>query len=178
MNKNMTSGEGGAVVTNDMRLYCRSVACYDLGFARDEAAACGSTRSGHLPVGHGHRLDEMRAAILRVQLRKLPRIIAHAAQQYRICGARPFPQVTLREIQDPDGDTGCFLITTYPDAATARREPCLKAEGIGTYPQGISNILMTGGVRSYYNIASLVGKTSIDGRFPWRLAENAERPEV
>jgi len=30
MNKNMTSGEGGAVVTNDARLYDRAFACHDL----------------------------------------------------------------------------------------------------------------------------------------------------
>ena len=37
MNKNMTAGEGGGVVTNDTRLYQRAFACHDLGYARDEA---------------------------------------------------------------------------------------------------------------------------------------------
>jgi dTDP-4-amino-4,6-dideoxygalactose transaminase len=36
MNKNMTSGEGGCVVTNDSRLYQRAMACHDTGYARDE----------------------------------------------------------------------------------------------------------------------------------------------
>ena len=36
MNKNMTAGEGGCVVTRDLRLYRRAVACHDLGYARDE----------------------------------------------------------------------------------------------------------------------------------------------
>jgi dTDP-4-amino-4,6-dideoxygalactose transaminase len=36
INKNMTSGEGGCVVTNDSRLYQRTVACHDLGYARDD----------------------------------------------------------------------------------------------------------------------------------------------
>jgi dTDP-4-amino-4,6-dideoxygalactose transaminase len=31
MNKNMTSGEGGWLVTNDVRLYHRAVACHDTG---------------------------------------------------------------------------------------------------------------------------------------------------
>ena len=51
----------------------------------------------------------------------------------------------------------------------------LLAEGIATWPQGVSNIVMTEwGLHVYYNIASLVKKTSVDGRgFPWKLAENA-----
>jgi 8-amino-3,8-dideoxy-alpha-D-manno-octulosonate transaminase len=34
MNKDMTSVEGGGVVTNDSRLYHRAIACHDLGYAR------------------------------------------------------------------------------------------------------------------------------------------------
>src|SRR5207245_9801138 len=36
MNKNMTSGEGGCVVTRTERLYRRAVASHDLGYARDD----------------------------------------------------------------------------------------------------------------------------------------------
>jgi dTDP-4-amino-4,6-dideoxygalactose transaminase len=51
----------------------------------------------------------------------------------------------------------------------------LRAEGIVTERQGISNIMMTEwGLHLYYNIASLVNRTSVDKRgFPWELAENA-----
>ena len=37
MNKNMTSGEGGCIITNDERLYNRVVASHDTGYARDSA---------------------------------------------------------------------------------------------------------------------------------------------
>jgi dTDP-4-amino-4,6-dideoxygalactose transaminase len=36
MNKNMSAGEGGCVVTNDALLFRRFFACHDLGYARDE----------------------------------------------------------------------------------------------------------------------------------------------
>ena len=36
MNKNMTCGEGGCVVRNDLRYHRRAVAAHDLGFARDD----------------------------------------------------------------------------------------------------------------------------------------------
>jgi len=178
MNKNMTAGEGGCVVTNDFRLYRRAFACHDLGYARDENGRLIFTDPDLCLWGKGYRLDELRAAVLRVQLKKLPRIIGNMHRsKYRIRGAlEKFPRVQLRRILDPQGDTGCFLITTYPDADTAKRiNTALRAEGIVTSPQGISNIVMTEwGLHLYYNNISLVKQGSVDGRgFPWSLAENA-----
>ena len=123
-------------------------------------------------------MDEMRAAVLRLQLTKWPEITgAMRRSKYRIRQAlEKFPAVQLRTIQDPAGDTGCFLITTYRDAETARNvNLALRAEGIVTSTQGISNIVMTDwGLHLYYNIVSLVKRRSIDaGGFPWRLTENA-----
>jgi dTDP-4-amino-4,6-dideoxygalactose transaminase len=178
MNKNMTSGEGGCVVTNDLRLYRRSVACHDLGYARDDQGRLAFSDVDYCLWGEGYRLDELRASLLRVQLRKLPRIIgAMRHSKYRIREAlETLSTVKPRRIVDPRGDTGCFLITTYRDRETAERvNRALRAEGIVTHPQGVSNVLMTEwGLHLYYNIPSLVRKTSLDGRgFPWKLAENA-----
>ncbi|PYV34868.1 MAG: DegT/DnrJ/EryC1/StrS aminotransferase [Acidobacteria bacterium] len=178
MNKNMTSGEGGCVVTNDFHLYQRTLACHDLGYARDKNGRLLFDDPSLWLWGKGCRLDELRACLLRVQLRKLPKTIARMHRsKYRIRRAlRKFPQVGLRRIVDPKGDTGCFLLTTYPDAETAKRiNQALRAEGIVTLPQGVSNVLLTGwGLHLYYNIKSLVERTSVDGRgFPWKLAENA-----
>ena len=178
MNKNMTAGEGGCVATNDLRLYRRAFACHDLGYARDENGRLIFTDPDLRLWGKGYRLDELRAAVLRVQLKKLPRIVKNMRRsKYRIRRALgKFPRVQLRKILDPRGDTGCFLITTYPDADTAKRiNRALRAEGIVTFPQGISNVLMTDwGLHLYYNNVSLVKHGSVDGRgFPWSLAENA-----
>lgn len=178
MNKNMTAGEGGCVVTNDFRLYRRAFACHDLGYARDENGRLIFTEPDLCLWGKGYRLDELRAAVLRVQLKKLPRIVGNMRRsKYRIRRAlEKFPRVQLRRILDPQGDTGCFLITTYPDADTAKRiNTALRAEGIVTSPQGISNVVMTEwGLHLYYNNISLVKQGSVDGRgFPWNLAENA-----
>ena len=177
MNKNMTAGEGGCVVTGDPRLYSRAFACHDLGYARDENGRLVLDDPDLCLWGKGCRIDELRAAILRVQLRKLPRIIdAMRTSKYRIRRAiERFPQVRLRRIQDPAGDTGCFLITTYSDAETAAKvNGRLRAQGIRTLPQGISNIVMTEwGLHLYYNIASLVRRSSVDrGGFPWTLDAN------
>jgi 8-amino-3,8-dideoxy-alpha-D-manno-octulosonate transaminase len=177
MNKNMTSGEGGCVVTNDPHLYARAFACHDLGYSRDEAGRLAFNQPDLCLWGKGCRMDELRAAVLRVQLQKLNAITgAMRRSKYRIREAlAKYPQVQLRRIQDPAGDTGCFLITTYADAGLAREvNRKLREQGIVTAPQGISNVLMTDwGLHLYYNIASLANRTSVDGRgFPWNLAEN------
>ncbi|MBZ5566132.1 MAG: DegT/DnrJ/EryC1/StrS family aminotransferase, partial [Acidobacteriia bacterium] len=179
MNKNMTCGEGGSVVTNDPLLFQRAHACHDMGYARDENGRLMFDNLDLCSWGMGYRLDELRAAILRVQLKKLPKITAAMHRsKYRIREAlQKFPRVQLRRIVDPEGDTGCFLITTYADADCAKRvNKGLRAEGIVTSSQGISNVVMTDwGLHLYTNNVSLVNKTSVDGRgFPWKLAENRD----
>jgi 8-amino-3,8-dideoxy-alpha-D-manno-octulosonate transaminase len=178
MNKNMTAGEGGAVVSNDQKLFRRAFACHDMGYPRDENGRLYFSDPDLCLWGKGCRLDELRASILRVQLTRLPNTIgAMRTSKYRIREAlQQYPAVQLRKIQDPAGDTGCFLITTYRTPEMSRQiNEALRAEGIVTSPQGVSNIVMTGwGLHLYYNIVSLVRKTSIDrAGFPWNLAENA-----
>ncbi len=178
MNKNMTSGEGGAVVTNDKTLFRRAFAGHDLGYARNEEGRLVMDDPGLQLWGRGYRMDELRAAVLRVQLSKLPRTIeAMRRSKFRIRAAlENAPGIRLRKLQDPAGDTGCFLIVTFESPARARRfSEALRAEGIRTFPQGISNIVMTEwGLHLYYNIPSLVSRSSVDGRgFPWCLPQNA-----
>ena len=178
MNKNMTSGEGGCVVTRDLRLYRRAVAVHDLGYSRDDQGRLMFDDPDLCVWGRGYRLDELRGAILRVQLRKMPMIVQNMRNsKYRIRKAlEQLPGLKLRRIVDPTGDTGAFLITTY-DTPTIAKEinHALRAEGITTYPQGLSNIRMTEwGLHLYYNIVSLIRRRSIDRLgFPWNLVENA-----
>jgi 8-amino-3,8-dideoxy-alpha-D-manno-octulosonate transaminase len=178
MNKNMTSGEGGAVVTNNTALFRRAFACHDLGYARNEEGRLVMDDPGLQLWGRGYRMDELRAAVLRVQLAKLPRTIEnmrHSKSRIR-AALEKAAGVRLRKLQDPAGDTGCFLIVTFESASRACFvSEALRAEGIQTHPQGISNIVMTGwGLHLYYNIASLVSRSSVDGNgFPWCLHQNA-----
>jgi dTDP-4-amino-4,6-dideoxygalactose transaminase len=175
----MTSGDGGCIVTNDEHLYHRAVACHDTGYARDSGGRAILDNLDLCLWGMGYRMDELRASILRVQLRKLPLIISHMrASKYRIRKAlEKYSQIQLRKIVDPDGDTGCFLLTTFQDSATAGAiNLALRGEGIVTFPQGVSNVVMTQwGLHIYYNIPSLVNKTAVDkGKSPWSLVENRD----
>jgi dTDP-4-amino-4,6-dideoxygalactose transaminase len=177
MNKNMSSGEGGCVVTGDQRLYQRAVGCHDTGFARDTDGRAIFDNPDLCTWGRGYRLDELRAAILRVQLKKLPSIIAHMrGSKYRIRRAlEKYPRLRLRRIVDPEGDTGCFLIVTFEDSETVKKvNLALRAEGISTSSQGINNVVMTDwGLHIYSNIVTLANQAAVDkGGFPWKLAEN------
>lgn len=178
MNKNMTAGEGGVVVAKNRRLYNRAFACHDLGYARNEQGRLNTDDPDLCLWGQGCRLDELRAAVLRVQLRKLPEITASMRRSKgRIRKAvERLSQIRLRRIVDAAGDTSPFLITIYENADTASRVSlALRAEGIVTYPQGITNIVMTEwGFHLYYNIVSLVQRSGVDrAGFPWNLSENA-----
>jgi len=182
MNKNMTAGEGGCVVTRDARLYGRAVACHDLGYARDDQGRLMLDVPDLCVWGRGYRLDEIRGAVLRVQLRKMPAIVERMrSSKYKIRRAlEALPGVRLRRVVDPAGDTGAFLITTYDSASIAQEvNAALRAEGITTFPQGMSNVRMTDwGLHLYYNIVSLVTKRSVDSAgFPWTLTEN-KGPEM
>ena len=172
MNKNMTSGEGGAVVTNSQDLYRQAFAAHDLGYARGDDGRLIFHNTDLTTWGRGCRLDELRAAVLRVQLTKLPAVTgAMHHSKYRIRKAlEQFKGVSLRRMVDPDGDTGCFLITTYKDNQTARRvNAALLAEGIKTFPQGVSNVVMTEwGLHLYYNNVSLLKHSGL----AWKLSEN------
>src|SRR5215467_7701963 len=104
MNKNMSSGDGGCVVTNNHRLFQRSTACHDTGYARDENGHALFDDLDLCLWGRGYRMDELRAAILRVQLRKLPTVIAHMRRsKYRVRrNLEKFSGVQLRRIIDPE----------------------------------------------------------------------------
>jgi dTDP-4-amino-4,6-dideoxygalactose transaminase len=98
------------------------------------------------------------------------------ASKYRIRKAlEQIPQLRLRKIVDPQGDTGAFLISTFdtPEVASHVNQ-ALRAEGIVTSSQGVTNVVMTKwGLHVYYNIPSLVNKTSVDKKgTPWSLSEN------
>jgi 8-amino-3,8-dideoxy-alpha-D-manno-octulosonate transaminase len=176
-NKTISAGEGGCVITNDDRLHQRAFASHDLGYARNEDGRLIVDDPDLCLWGRGYRMDEVRGAVLRVQLRKLTKITRSMRNsKYRIRRVlEEYPGVQLRKILDPEGDTGAFLIVTFRDPDTAKRvNRALREEGIITSDQGLSNILLTEwGLHLYYQNKSLVEKASVDpGGLPWKLAEN------
>jgi perosamine synthetase len=81
-NKQMTTGEGGMVVTDDDRLaeLCRS-------YANQGRGAMGSWLQ-HDRLGHNYRMDEMSAALGRSQLARLDHFLARRARVAHLYGER------------------------------------------------------------------------------------------
>jgi perosamine synthetase len=73
-NKQITTGEGGAIVTDDARIaeLCRSMA--------DQGRGAEGAWLHHVRLGYNYRLDEMSAALGLSQLRRLDEIVAARAQ--------------------------------------------------------------------------------------------------
>lgn len=83
--KNMSAGEGGAVLTNDPGLFARAYNAHDLGMAyRGDKAPTGA---GALFLGANYKISELQGAILRVQLKKLPRQLARLERRCTRIGA-------------------------------------------------------------------------------------------
>lgn len=69
-NKQMTTGEGGVVVTND------EVAAHFMRALRNQGRAEGDTWLQHTHLGYNYRLPEMSAALGRVQIGRLEELLA------------------------------------------------------------------------------------------------------
>ncbi len=180
INKNITAGEGGIIICNDDHLYRRCFAAHDLGYARNNKGrlmeTCDDPR--YQLWGAGARMSELTGALALAQLGKIETITtAMRTAKWRIRSQlEGIPGLQFRKILDPEGDTGCFLISIYENPEKCRRfTEALKAEGIRG--EGDSNPCLTmeeWGLHWFFNNLSLVNKRSISASgWPWTLAENA-----
>jgi perosamine synthetase len=80
--KGITSGEGGALVTDDPAIAAtvRSRHSFGITSALARAADDGLPVPVFTELGHNHKLSDVAAAILRVQLRRLPDLLARRRQ--------------------------------------------------------------------------------------------------
>lgn len=172
LNKNMTSGEGGLIITNDEKLYHRAFSAHDMGLIRKNGRLAAPEQYA-IAWGGGRRMSELCGAVASVQIKKLPRIVEHMrASNNRIKALlRGTPGLEFRRLNDAEGDTGTFLILALSDenkvlAAVAKMKEF-----------GLHNVFRIAdyGLHIYYNIPSLVGKAPLSpAGNPWSLAENSQ----
>lgn len=118
--KNVTTGEGGAIVTNDRALYERTRALHDHGHEYNPAVPRGrDTRSF---AGLNFRMTEIQAVVGLVQLQKLPYILEQQRKNKQAiktglagCG------LEFRLLHDTAGDVADTLIFYLPAAQQAAR---------------------------------------------------------
>ena len=169
-NKNATAGEGGLLVTNDARLYERCVAAHDLGIPWVDGAP---RDTGAVTWGAGRRMSELTAAVACVQLKRLPQIVGHmrASKQRIKALLEGTPGLAFRRLNDPEGDTGPFLILLLESEARARTAiQRMQAAGLSSAVR-----LAEYGLHIYSNIPQLTGKVPLSpAGNPWKLAENGQ----
>ncbi len=168
MNKNITAGEGGMIVTDDERLYLRANAAHDLGVPWSRGMP--SEEGGIALWGAGARMSELAAAVVRVQLRKLDAITGsmRASKQRIKAALSDLPGLGWRRVDDPEGDSGPFIIAVLDDRERAARLAAAAGErGL------ICSHLPAYGLHVYCNIRALTEKrsNSTDG-FPWTHPAN------
>jgi len=172
LNKNMTCGEGGLLITDDEKLYNRAFSAHDMGLVRVEGRLA-TPESYAIAWGGGRRMGELCGAVASVQIAKLPRIVEHMrASKGRIKAMlEGTGGLEFRKLNDPDGDTGAFLIVILQDEAKASTVAEKMKES------GLHNVFRVAeyGLHIYSNIPSLVQKVPLSpAGNPWSLTENAE----
>jgi 8-amino-3,8-dideoxy-alpha-D-manno-octulosonate transaminase len=140
--KTITSGEGGALVTNDPLLYERAARYHDLGILRPaHQALLGGAKLEGL-IGNQYRMSEFTGAVLLAQLRKLDTIVAalrgHARRVYQ--GIADLTGLHLRHRPDADGEIGTNVWMGF--GSVVERDRFLKlmqAENVpGSTPLGVA----------------------------------------
>jgi 8-amino-3,8-dideoxy-alpha-D-manno-octulosonate transaminase len=144
LSKTITSGEGGAVVSNDPTLFERAIRAHDVGAIRSPYAE--EFKGGALAAfaACNFRMSEFTGAVLKGQEQKLETICSRlraGAKKVRD-GIADLPGLKMRKTADQEGDLG---VTIFLDHGNRERRDkflrALRAEGIAASGPGGSVIL-------------------------------------
>ncbi len=169
LEKNITAGEGGALVTSDERLLVRAARYSDQG--GQFVTSYGVERGAELAepfAGENLRMTEIAGAIATEQLRKLPTILeSFKANRRKILEtAGEIDGLELRASHDPDGDGDSSITWFAPTPEIARGfAKALRAEGV-------PSAQMYEGKPVYSNPAILAKRTATGKGGPWNCAEH------
>jgi dTDP-4-amino-4,6-dideoxygalactose transaminase len=171
LNKNMTCGEGGLIITNDEKLYYKAFSAHDMGLIRI-GGRLAKPEPYAIVWGQGRRMSELCGAVASVQLKKLPKIIKNMfTSKKRIKKMlEGIDGLKFRKINDPKGDSSPFIIMILDNEDKALKTVTAMKE------QGLHNVFRISdyGLHMYYNIPSLVDKVPLSpAGNPWKLAENS-----
>jgi dTDP-4-amino-4,6-dideoxygalactose transaminase len=172
LEKNVTSGEGGAVCAANEGLWLRAARFQDQG--GQFVTSGGDERGDGLDepfLGENLRMTEVAGAIAEVQLRRLPDLLAAMrANKRRILDAvGDVPGLRVRRAPDPDGDGSSSITWFAPSAEIAQRTVlALRAEGVPA-------VQFYDGKPVYANEALRAQRTASNKGGPWHCAEHPSR---
>jgi 8-amino-3,8-dideoxy-alpha-D-manno-octulosonate transaminase len=144
LSKTITSGEGGAVSTNDDELFERAIRFHDVGSVRSpyKQALGGGLLNAFAALNF--RMSEFTGAVLKGQTQKLEEICDRLRANARKVrqGIADLPGIKFRKSPDIDGDLG---VTIFLDLGDRQRRDrflrAVRAEGIAATGPGGSVIL-------------------------------------
>lgn len=139
MNKVLTAGEGGAVITRDANLFERAVRYHDQGSFREKSRyGIVSDDEEKAFVGQNYRMSEVTGGVLVEQWKRLNGILGVMRARYIAIQqtlAAELPGIKFRVEPDSTGYTGSHLGMILPNAAIANQfMEYLYAENIQVYP--------------------------------------------
>lgn len=144
LNKTITAGEGGAVVTNDPELFEGAVRFHDIGALRPlHEKALGQHRLDQF-AGTNFRMNEFSGGVLLAQLRKLDTIVRDIRTNARRVydGIRDVPNLQLRRLYDPEGELGSGIYLGFRSKELCQRyADGMKAENVPVAPPAGSALL-------------------------------------
>ena len=173
LEKNITAGEGGAVVTDDDALFERAARYQDQGGQFFTSHGGGRGEMAEPFVGENLRMTELAGAIADVQLIKLDALLsAMRANNARIRDAvGAVDGLVPRRSPDPDGDGGSSLTWFAPTPELARRfVAALRAERVPAAQ-------MYNGEPVYATPSILERRTASGKGGPWNCAEHPPQVE-
>ena len=147
INKMLSCGEGGLILTDIEEYFARAVRCHDLGFMRPVFA--DQIQDKHLLdntlmfAGNQYRMNELSGAVMSAQMDKLDDILSICRKYHEKIRDNFIdnPHFKLRYIE---GDCGVSVFMLFPAAQEAKRfQDCLSAEGIPVGPKSACRNIMT-----------------------------------
>lgn len=167
--KSLNCGEGGFLVTNDSELYARAVVlsgAYE-GRVRRHFPGCEPPLASDLDLPlFSFRMDEIRAALLRAELTRLPRRLQLFRRNYDhvTAGLADLPSIAIRQPVAPGAYLGEALVFRVHGAGWFAA--ALRAEGIDARHLGSDT---DRNVRAFWNWRFLHGAastSSVKARLP------------
>jgi len=115
LNKTITAGEGGAVVTDDPLLFERATRFHDLGALRPPHEKILGRANLEWFIAPQFRMNEFSGGVLLAQLRKLDSIVGAVRNSARHVyeGIRDLPGLHLRRLPDPAGELGSAVFLGF-----------------------------------------------------------------
>ncbi len=135
--KGITSGEGGALVGSDDALMERARKLHTYGIA-PAVSREGSTSlavPSFAEIGYNYRLSDVQAAIMRVQLQRLPDLVANRSTAARGYGERlaDLDGIHLPVVlEDRTHPWQSYLVTTADDVDRDKVVMALRERGVGS----------------------------------------------